>query len=183
MEEIWKNVKGFENVYQISNFGNLKSFKKDKNGKILSQVNKKNGYFSVILTSKKKILHTRIHRLVALAFIPNPNNKPCVNHKDGNKQNNNVKNLEWCSYQENIQHAKENKLWVYNKPYKCKKVYQYDMLGNFIKEYKNAVEASKLTGVCSRNILQVASKEPFNEKGSIRKQTGGFIWRFEYDNN
>lgn len=181
MQEIWKDIKGFENIYQISNFGNLKSLKKDKKGRILKNTNKKGDYFSVVLRNKSNVKHTRIHRLVAETFIPNPNNYPFVNHIDGNKQNNHFKNLEWCTAKQNFEHAKKIGLWEYNHPYKHKKVCQYDLNGNFIEEYSNSKIASIKTGVCARNILQVANKEPFNNKGGIRKQAGGFIWRFSND--
>lgn len=183
MEEIWKDIPNFENLYQISNYGRLKSFRKNKNGRILKNTNKKGGYFSIILYNKNCNLHTRIHRLVAQAFVPNPNNLPQVNHIDGNKQNNYYKNLEWCTSKQNFEHSKKTGLWKYNHPYKCKKICQYDLQGNFICEYENAKDAHRKTGVCSRNILRVANKEPFNNKGSVRKQAGGYIWRFKDDNN
>ena len=181
MEEIWKDIDGFQNFYQISNFGRIKSFKKESKGKILKNTNKNGDYFSVVLKNKNKTLYAKIHRLVAEAFIPNPNNLPCVNHIDGNKQNNKVENLEWVTYKENFEHSKNMGLWKYNYPYKKKKVIQYDLQGNFIQEFDSSETASKITGVCSRNILQVASKEPFNKKGHYRKQAGGYIWRFAND--
>ena len=181
MKEIWKDINGFEGVYQISNHGRLKSFKKDKNGKILKNTNKKGGYFSVVLEYKNNTKHTRIHRLVAESFIPNPNNYPCVNHIDGNKQNNNVENLEWCTYKQNFEHSKRIGLWEYNKPYKCKKIKQYNLENEFLNEYENANHAFRETGVCARNILLVACKTSYNKKGLVRKQAGGFIWRFSDD--
>ena len=183
MEEIWKDIPNFENLYQISNYGRLKSFRRNKNGIILKNTNKKGGYFSIILYNKNCNLHIRIHRLVAQAFVPNPNNLPQVNHIDGNKQNNYYKNLEWCTSKQNFEHSKKLGLWEYNHPYKCKKICQYDLQGNFICEYENGEDAHRKTGVCSRNILRVANKEPFNNKGSVRKQAGGYIWRFKDDNN
>ena len=98
--EVWKDIQGFKGAYQISNLGRLKSFKKDAEGKVLSNTNKKGDYFSVILRKGDKVKSTRIHRLVAEAFIPNENNYPQVHHKDGNKQNNCVDNLEWISTKE-----------------------------------------------------------------------------------
>lgn len=181
MKEIWKDIEGFEQIYQISNLGNLKSFKKDKKGKILKHNNKNGDYFAVVLEYKEKVKYTRIHRLVAQAFIPNPNNYNEINHIDGNKQNNRIDNLEWCTRKQNFEHAKKTGLWEYNKPYKCKKIKQYTLENEFLNEYENANHASRKTGVCARNILQVASKTPFNDKGFVRKQAGGFIWRFSND--
>ena len=172
MEEIWKDIKGFENQYQVSNFGRIKSLKK---GKILS-IKNKNGYLNITFRKGKEKYYYKVHRIVASYFIPNPQNKPCVNHKDGNKHNNCVDNLEWVSYKENIQHAKENKLWVYNHPAYKIRVKQFDMDGNFIKEYESCEKASLETGICCRCIQRVANKEPYNKKGSVRKQAGGFVW-------
>lgn len=117
MIEVWKDVVGYEEYYQVSNLGNIKS--KDRRvptrggvrtalrkGKILTQIPKRNNYMVVSLTrnvgDKKQPL---VHRIVASAFLPNPENRPQVNHIDGNKANNKVSNLEWCTALENTRHA------------------------------------------------------------------------------
>lgn len=100
--EIWKDVPNYEGLYQISSFGRVKNLK----GKILK--GHTNTYKSVSLRKNKTPKGFLIHRLVALAFLPNPHNKKCVNHKDLDKLNNHVTNLEWVSNQENIAHFKEN---------------------------------------------------------------------------
>ena len=99
MEEIWKDIEGYEGLYQVSNLGNVKSlnYRQTKREKILKSVNDKDGYLFVSLCKNSVIKHYSIHRLVADVFIDNPNNYPQVNHKDENKTNNNVDNLEWCS--------------------------------------------------------------------------------------
>lgn len=186
--EIWKDIKGFEGIYQISNMGRLKSFKNHSEGFILSNKNSKNDYFSVVLTNNllKKKRYARIHRLVAEAFIPNPDpdNKTQINHIDSNKQNNCVDNLEWVTPKENMVHALRHNSNIvkginnYNKFIKPKTIQQYSLEGKFIKEFCNAVEASKYTGVCSRNILQVASKEEYRQ-GLMRRQAGGYVWKFK----
>lgn len=112
--EIWKDIKGYEGLYQISNLGNVKSLDKIINcrgdgqrllkGKILS-TRKNHDYIHVDLTNEKLKKTYKVHRLVGIAFIDNPNNKPEINHKDGNKSNNNVNNLEWCTRIENIEHS------------------------------------------------------------------------------
>lgn len=143
MKEIWKPIKNYENLYEISNLGNVKSLDRviiSKNGVkklIKGKINKlgltHSGYVSVSLykNSEQKIF--RVHRLVAEAFIPNPNNLPQVNHIDENKENNNVDNLEWCSVSENgLRKTKKGE----------KKILQYDNKGNFIKEWKSIKEAS-----------------------------------------
>lgn len=98
MNEIWKDIKGFEGKYQVSNFGNVKSFSR---GEHLLRLNGGKKYIQVILCKNGKTYAKLVHRLVADAFISNPNNFPCVNHKDENPKNNCVDNLEWCSYRYN----------------------------------------------------------------------------------
>lgn len=102
MEEIWKDIQNYEGIYQISNFGNIKSC----NG--LRKLDNSNGYSKLTLNLNSKKRKFYAHRLVAIHFIPNQNNLPQVNHKDGNKFNNHVDNLEWVSRSENMCHA--NKL-------------------------------------------------------------------------
>lgn len=110
MKEIWKDIKEYEGLYQISNLGNVKSlpkmvgFRKRKE-KILKTYYDKNGYVKVILCKENKTRFLSVHRLMAEAFIPNPNNFPQINHKDENKQNNNLENLEWCTCKYNINYG------------------------------------------------------------------------------
>lgn len=114
MEELWKDVVGYENLYQVSNLGNVKSLNnwhKHKNGSpyLRNQV-RCSTYLAVGLTKNTKRTQFQIHALVAMAFIPNPNNYPEVNHIDGIKSNNQVENLEWCTRSMNIRHAFDTKL-------------------------------------------------------------------------
>lgn len=110
--EIWKDIEGYKGLYQVSNLGRIKSLgnNKNKKEKILKSHYDNNGYYSIVLyknNNRKKYL---IHRLIAEAFIPNPNNLPCVNHKDENKQNNNVDNLEWCTQKYNMKYSLDKKV-------------------------------------------------------------------------
>ena len=111
MDEIWKDIEGFEGLYQVSNLGNVKSLV-DSNGVSREKIRKpsicSNGYLQVILYKNKTIKHFSVHRLVAIAFIPNPNNLPCVNHIDECKTNNVASNLEWCTHKENINYGSRN---------------------------------------------------------------------------
>ncbi len=113
--EIWKDIVGYEGLYQVSNFGNVISLEKyidNKKGaiqyrppKILKQYKNKFGYMRVYLTRNSIKKMYAVHRLVAMAFIDNPDNKPCINHIDNNRENNHLENLEWCTYKENSQWA------------------------------------------------------------------------------
>lgn len=112
--EVWKDIVGYEGLYQVSNLGRVKSLKRNKAnnyGKVpervlKQQINKKSGgYSQASLCKEGKYKVFFIHRLVARAFIHNPDNKPVVNHKDGNKHNNCVGNLEWCTQKENVLHS------------------------------------------------------------------------------
>ena len=96
---IWRPVPKFEDLYEVSNTGEIRSINpRYKNKQYLKQTTSNKGYKNVCLCRKGAQTTVSIHRLVAIAFIPNPNNLPCVNHKDEDKTNNNVDNLEWCSY-------------------------------------------------------------------------------------
>lgn len=124
MIEIWKDIKDFEGIYQVSTFGRIKRLSRKtinegllgKNKelqlkeKILKPSTITKGYKGITLTKDKKRYPKKVHRLVAEAFIPNPNNKPQINHIDCNKSNNNVNNLEWCTNSENQKHAFKNGL-------------------------------------------------------------------------
>lgn len=127
--EIWKPINGFN--YEISNKGNIRN----SQGKILKTFIQNRGYVCIRLAPKA--VHKTIHRLVAEHFIPNPNNLPCVNHIDGNKQNNSVENLEWCTVSGNILHARKTGLNPYNKP----------TLGKKLPPRGNSGKSSKFLGI------------------------------------
>lgn len=124
MEEIWKNIDGYEGIYQVSNLGRVRSLDRrvwnyTKKGRILKSHSNGHGYQNVSLYNENKIeKHAYIHILVAKAFIPNPNNYEQVNHKDFNKANNNVENLEWVSRKQNMLHYRQS---LYNKKVKKKR--------------------------------------------------------------
>lgn len=177
--EEWKPIEDFKNKYEISSLGRIRNIRTNH---ILKMTNQYGNYFTIILYDETHKRSTRVHREVAKAFIPNPNNLPCVNHKDLNKQNNQVDNLEWCSYSYNSKHAiikgantmsgfnKYNKNKFYNK---YGKLYQYDKNKKILNIYENTKEAHEKTGVCIRNILQCINHVP------KRKTAGGYIWLSE----
>ncbi len=105
MDEIWKDVIGYEGLYLISSLGRLKRLYKDKPEKILKPIKGHLGYMTYTFSKSCKIKTYRIHRIVAIHFIPNPNNYPEVNHIDGNKENYAMINLEWCTRSQNMKHA------------------------------------------------------------------------------
>lgn len=109
MREIYKPVKGYEGLYEVSNLGNVKSLKKVRgralSGERLLKPHIVNGYVMVTLCKDSKPFNASVHRLIAEAFIPNPENKETINHIDGNKQNNSIDNLEWATQRENNIHA------------------------------------------------------------------------------
>ena len=111
MEEIWKDIKGYEGHYKVSNLGNVKSFKYGKETLLKRRLTDR-GYDTAMLYDKGKQKCFKIHRLVAQAFIPNLENKSEVNHIDGNKLNNSVDNLEWCTHKENITHGFKTGLFL-----------------------------------------------------------------------
>lgn len=183
--EEWRFVKNFENIYAISNKGRLAS-NKSKKWIVLSNKNSKGGYLSIVLRYKGKKTHTRMHRLVYESFVGEiPKGKGNhIHHLNGNKQDNRVENLCFRTAKEHsLIHNKENPsknegMIFYNKYIKTKRIVQLDLKGNVLNVFANGAEASNAVGVCARNILQVANKEPYNQKGSVRKQAGGYIWRF-----
>lgn len=107
-KEIWKDIKGYEGLYQVSNKGRIKSFYFSK--EVILKNNMRNTYEIIQLTKNKKRKSFQIHQLVAQAFLPNPNNYVIVNHKDFNRTNNNVDNLEWCSQKHNVNYSRVNML-------------------------------------------------------------------------
>lgn len=195
MTEVWKTIKDFPH-YQISNEGRLKIeeyYTTDKRGQkrkvkghIFSLKNKYGWYLTIILRDIGKRKTCRIHHLVYEAFKGAIPKGFVVHHKDGNKQNNRVSNLELLTAKEHIhKHLRINPLRSlrgmveYNKFKRPKTVMQFTLDGIFVHSYPNAKQAFRETGVCSRNILQVASHTPFNKNGDVRKQAGGYIWRFK----
>ena len=183
MTEEWRDILDFEGLYQVSNLGRVKSLwftnnvynKKYRKDRILKATTTHSNYVQVALRKSNKMYHRLVHRLVAQAFIENPSQLPQVNHKDGNKKNNVVDNLDWVSPRENQLHAVKIGLRASGgKCYNAKAVIQYDMQDNFIKEYSSISQASKETNSNAINILKCC-------KGQ-RNKCNNYKWKYKKGN-
>lgn len=202
MEEIWKDIKDWKD-YQVSNLGNVKRLNYRKTGKEkkIKQQKLKYGYLYITLNQNGKRKTFRVHRLVAQAFIPNPNNLPQVNHKDEDKTNNVVENLEWCDARHNSNYGTRNKriseahtgekhhmygkhhteeskrkmsekLKGVTRPKRRKAIFQLDKeTNNIIKEWTGAKEAAKELGISQGHITNCCQGK--------RKTAYGFKWRYK----
>jgi len=168
IEEIWKDIPNYDGLYQISNLGRIKSLGGKSNHKkdiIMKQKLEKYGYMRISIKNKSYL----VHRLVAKAFIPNLENKRTVNHIDGNKLNNNFNNLEWATDSENLKHAYDNHLFKTMPGWKNRrKIYQYDLQDNLIKEWESITVAENETGIT--NISRCCL--------SNYRTAGNFKWKY-----
>lgn len=153
-----KDVKNYEGLYAVTSCGKVWSYYSKK---FLKPGATNNGYLQVILYKDGKMKHYKIHRLVAEAYIPNPENLPEINHKDENKTNNCLQNLEWCDHKYNINYG--TKIDRQKKP-----ILQYDLDGNFIREWPSASDVGKEVSAAICNCL----------KGN-RKSAYGFKWVYK----
>lgn len=187
MQEIWKDIPGYEGYYQASNLGLIRSIdrtiktKYNKlvplKGKILKQHIDACGYSYVSMYKNNKHSTLAVHRLVAMAFIPNPENKSDVNHKNCIKTCNVVNNLEWMTRSQNVKHAFDNglgtKYWEgkFGKHHhSSKKINQLDLNGNFIKSWDGITEASRH--------LPVTRKGISNALTGKSKTSAGYKWEY-----
>lgn len=169
MKEIWKDIPNCKG-YQASNFGKIRSLNYNQQNyiRILKPVKQATGYHLVNL--KGKVL--TVHRIIATTFLENPNNYKCVNHKDGNKNNNNVNNLEWCSYSYNLKHAYANKLKIATSNHLKKKIKQYDLNKNLIKIWDCSKDIQRELKIDHSNVLACCKhKKHYNT-------AGGYIWEY-----
>lgn len=190
--EVWKDVTDYEGYYQVSNLGRVKSLERElikKNGirytlkeRILRPAPMTSGYSFVTLYKETNSKMLSMHRLAAAAFIPNPENKPQVNHLNGNRKDNRVENLEWCTVSENLKYSfkylgrksESPSLGKFGKDnHLSKKVQQIDRFTDTpISDFNGVAEASRLTGVEKSNIAAVCRSNKFT------RTAGGFKWKF-----
>lgn len=194
--EKWKKAVGYEG-YEISNLGNVRSCEKVcKNGVVipthqLSCTIDKNGYRYVVFNKNHIYKRLRVSRLVASAFIPNPNNLPQVNHKNENRTDDRVENLEWCTAKHNANYGDRNKrisegnkgkrpgelcyfkthkyIFKGANHYKATPIIQYDLNNNFIAEYPSIVDASKITGIPQSSISHGINSDS--------NRSCGYLWK------
>lgn len=172
----WKPVVGYEGQYEVNNLGEVRSFpnRKHKRIQILKPTPDIKGYLQIGLGSAKNRKTIRIHRLVAEAFIPNPDGFPCVNHKDEDKTNNRVDNLEWCTslyntrYGTGIERASKTK----TNGKQSKPVLQYTLDGEFVREYPSTREINRVFGF-RVNVHVIACC-----KGR-RHTSHGYVWKYK----
>lgn len=164
MKEVWKDIPGYEGLYQASTLGRIKSVNYSR--KILKINLQPSGYEAVTLYKNKLKKFCLVHRLIAITFIPNPKNKPAVNHKDEIKNHNMVTNLEWVTNKENQNYGH----CIYNMAVsQGKAIAQYTKNDELIRIYYSGGEAQKVTGINRYHISAVVHGK--------RKTAGGYIWK------
>lgn len=165
--EIWKDVKDYEGLYQVSNLGRVRSLKFEKERILKPGINGR-GYFYVNLWKNGEYKQYRVHRLVAQAFLTNSNNLPEVNHRDEDKTNNKVENLEWCDRKYNHNYGTINQRIAE----KCsKQVLQYKKSGEFVKEWKSTMDVQRNLGYAQSSISACCLGK--------YKSAYGFIWAYK----
>lgn len=189
IEEEWKDIPNYEGIYQVSSWGRIKSCERDiiySNGKVvhrkeqlLSIVKGFSEYLTVGLNKNGKHKTYLVHRLVASAFLENPLNLPYINHKDENKFNNNVENLEWCtaSYNTVYNNAMRKRIDTRNVNGSHgaeKKVYQYDLQGNLVRIWDSLISIQRETGFNHSNINSCCLSKKY------RNTAYGYKWSYRY---
>lgn len=167
--EHWKDVVGYEGLYEVSNWGNVRSLKYGRTGKprLLKPAKAGNGYLFVGLHKDGERTQKLVHRLVAEAFLDNPYNLPQINHKDENPANNHCENIEYCSAKYNVNYGTRNQRDADSKSIS---IDQFALNGVFIRRWKSIMEASRQLGIDNSLICKCARGK--------NKTAGGFKWRY-----
>lgn len=171
--QIWKDIEGYKGHYQISNYGNVRSLKKDA---FLMKGGYLKGYKIISLWKNGTGKMFRVHRLVAAAFIPNPENKPCIDHIDGDRANNRADNLRWSTRKQNannpISIERYRKAGIIQKPYKQLQIPVQQLKDGFlIGSYSSIREAERATGIAHTSISRVI-------RGTLNT-AGGYKWKYK----
>lgn len=168
--EEWRDIPGYEGLYQASNLGNIRNF----NGKILKVRKGVGGYLYIMLYKEGKRKNWRVHRLIALTWIPNPLNLPQINHRNECPWDNKVENLEYCTAKYNVNygsHSKKQSESSRNRYDISKHIMQYSIDGTLIAEYPSLREAERKTGIRHQHISDSII-------GVRQQKAGGYIWKF-----
>lgn len=202
-QEIWKDIPDYKGYYQVSNLGRVKGLKytfwakkqfRTLPERILKPNKNKNGYFYVVLHKNKKGKTWKVHKLVALAFIPNPENKKCIDHIDTNKENNNVNNLRWCTHKENMSNSITKKKLIDAGAFQITKEMREKAKIGYLKNKKQILQKIKLavekpikcieTEKIYKSITTAATELQINPsnisavcKGKL-KSAGGYHWKY-----
>lgn len=179
--EEWRDIPGYEGLYQVSNFGRVRSldrivisngFQRKIRGCILKPSVSRRGYYLICLQKESIPKTILVHRLVAQVFIPNPNNLPCVNHKSEIKTENSVENIEWCSYKYNSNYGTRTERFIKSK---SKKVAKIAPNGDVLEVYNSAMDAAQT----------IPNKNTRSQAGHIRdvcngvyETSGGYRWKY-----
>lgn len=191
-KEIWKDIEGYEGLYQVSNLGKIKAlprktgFTYNKKERIIKQYKNRKGYYITQLSKNGVPKTIIVHRIVAKTFVINQNNKAQVNHINCNKEDNRAENLEWVTNDENKKHAKEHGLCKSLKggenP-RAKSVNQYDLKGNFIKKWECLSDVARYLKIKNPADICACCKNKVikdkNGKEYYRKTAYGFIWKYD----
>jgi hypothetical protein len=171
MKEIWKPIKGYEGLYEAGTNGFIRNAITKE---IKSMRLNKFGYYVVELYKNNVRKHKRVHRIIAETFIPKEQWNECINHKDENKENNRLDNLEFCTMIENIKYGTRgirSGLARFNHPLRSKKILQISSDGKVLKEWCSIAEAYRQTKICRPNIIKCL-------KG-LRSHAGGYQWKYK----
>lgn len=182
MEENWKDIKGYEGLYQVSNFGRIKSINRTinhnkgngnriLNGRILKCWYDKNNYARISLSKNGKVTKYLVHYITASTFIPNPDNKPCIDHIDTNPSNNNVENLRWCTQKENCNNP-ITKIKMRKNSSCSKPVLQFSKEGELIKKWDSTMDIQRELGISNTCISYCCTGK--------NKTARGFKWHYHY---